>query len=49
MRNQQDFVRVLEAAELPEDFRLYDLRHTAAYAGLRRRGAADGTKTEENL
>jgi integrase len=31
---QQDFVRVLKAAELPEDIRLYDLRHTAATLAL---------------
>lgn len=31
---QQDFVRVLKAAKLPEDFRLYDLRHTAATLAL---------------
>jgi integrase len=27
---EQDFIRILEAAELPTTFRLYDLRHTAA-------------------
>ena len=31
---QQDFVRILEAAKLSEDFRLYDLRHTAATLAL---------------
>jgi integrase len=31
---QQDFVRVLKAATLPEDFHLYDLRHTAATLAL---------------
>ncbi|MEO8053430.1 MAG: tyrosine-type recombinase/integrase, partial [Acidobacteriota bacterium] len=31
---QQDFVRVLKAANLPTNFRLYDLRHTAATLAL---------------
>jgi integrase len=31
---QQDFIRVLKAAELPQDLRLYDLRHTAATLAL---------------
>jgi Phage integrase family len=31
---QQDFIRVLNAAKLPTDFRLYDLRHTAATLSL---------------
>ena len=31
---QQDFIRVLNAAKLPTDFRLYDLRHTAATLAL---------------
>jgi integrase len=31
---QQDFIRVLTAAELPTTFRLYDLRHTAATLAL---------------
>jgi integrase len=31
---QQDFIRVLKAAKLPEDIRLYDLRHTAATLAL---------------
>lgn len=31
---QQDFVRVLKAANLPTTFRLYDLRHTAATLAL---------------
>jgi integrase len=31
---QQDFVRVLKAAKLPTNFRLYDLRHTAATLAL---------------
>jgi len=31
---QQDFIRVLKAAKLPIDFRLYDLRHTAATLAL---------------
>jgi len=31
---QQDFIRVLGAAGLPLDFRLYDLRHTAATLAL---------------
>ena len=31
---QQDFIRVLTAAKLHTDFRLYDLRHTAATLAL---------------
>lgn len=31
---QQDFLRILEAAKLPTNFRLYDLRHTAATLAL---------------
>ena len=31
---QQDFIRGLGAAKLPTDFRLYDLRHTAATLAL---------------
>ncbi len=31
---QQDFVRILKAANLPTTFRLYDLRHTAATLAL---------------
>jgi integrase len=31
---QQDFVRVLKAANLSTTFRLYDLRHTAATLAL---------------